>query len=284
MTEIPAPPAYRPSPAPPAYHPSPAAAPRPLPSAVTLLAAQVGYQFRLMLATPSALAISVGLPVILLIVGNARHSGNDPDIVAGYAVFGLTMTAWNTHGVRLVSARELGILRRWRAAPLPPWCYFAGRIIATALFATIAALLTLLAGVWFDGARLTAGAALAVLPVLILGSLAWAAASTAMSSVVPGTGNASPVFLLTYFPVVLISGALGPISGEPHWLSTLASYLPAEPVIDTIGRALRHQPVFDPHDLLVLAAWTVIGLVVASLRFRWEPYRPAQRRPARLIG
>ena len=27
-------------------------------------------------------------------------------------------------GVRLVAARELGILRRWRAAPLPRWCYF----------------------------------------------------------------------------------------------------------------------------------------------------------------
>jgi ABC-2 type transport system permease protein len=255
-----------------------------LPNTAKLLAAQVSYQFRLLLATPSALAISVGLPVILLIVGNARHVSDGPEIVGGYAVFGLTMTAWNTHGVRLVSARELGILRRWRAAPLPPWCYFAGRIIATSLFATLAALVTLLAGVWFDGVSLSAGAGASVLPVLILGALAWAAASTAMSSVVPGMGNASPVFLLTYFPVVLISGALGPISGEPHWLTTLAGYLPAEPVIDTVSRALRHVPVFSAHDLLVLAAWVVIGLVVASIRFRWEPNRPAQHRAARVSG
>jgi len=254
---------------------------RPLPNAATLLAAQVGYQFRLLLATPSALVIGVGLPVVLLVVGNARHAGGDVANVAGYAVFGLTMTAWNTHGVRLVAARELGILRRWRAAPLPPWCYFAGRIIATSLFATLAALVTLLAGVLFDGISLSAGATLSVLPVLILGSLAWAAASTVMSSVVPGTGAASPVFLLTYFPVVLVSGVLGPLSGEPHWLTTLASYLPAEPVIDTVGRALRHVPVFSAHDLLVLAAWVIVGLAVASARFRWEPYRPAQHRSAR---
>jgi ABC-2 type transport system permease protein len=254
---------------------------RPLPNPATLLAAQVGYQFRLLLATPSALVIGVGLPVVLLVVGNARHAGGDVANVAGYAVFGLTMTAWNTHGVRLVAARELGILRRWRAAPLPPWCYFAGRIIATSLFATLAALVTLLAGVLFDGISLSAGATLSVLPVLILGSLAWAAASTVMSSVVPGTGAASPVFLLTYFPVVLVSGVLGPLSGEPHWLTTLASYLPAEPVIDTVGRALRHVPVFSAHDLLVLAAWVIVGLAVASARFRWEPYRPAQHRSAR---
>ena len=254
---------------------------RPLPNPATLLAAQVGYQFRLLLATPSALVIGVGLPVVLLVVGNARHAGGDVANVAGYAVFGLTMTAWNTHGVRLVAARELGILRRWRAAPLPTWCYFAGRIIATSLFATLAALVTLLAGVLFDGTHLSAGATLSVLPVLILGSLAWAAASTVMSSVVPGTGAASPVFLLTYFPVVLVSGVLGPLSGEPHWLTTLASYLPAEPVIDTVGRALRHVPVFSAHDLLVLAAWVIVGLAVASARFRWEPYRPAQHRSAR---
>ena len=253
---------------------------RPLPNPVTLLAAQVGYQFRLLLATPSALVIGVGLPVVLLVVGNARHAGGDVANVAGYAVFGLTMTAWNTHGVRLVAARELGILRRWRAAPLPPWCYFAGRIIATSLFATLAALVTLLAGVLFDGVSLSAGATLSVLPVLVLGSLAWAAASTVMSSVVPGTGAASPAFLLTYFPVVLVSGVLGPLSGEPHWLTTLASYLPAEPVIDTVGRALRHVPVSSAHDLLVLTAWAIAGLAVASARFRWEPYRPAQHRPA----
>jgi ABC-2 type transport system permease protein len=258
-----------------------ARATRPLPSAATLLAAQVSYQFRLLLATPSALAIGVGLPVVLLIVGNARHGGDAVANVAGYAVLGLTMAAWNTHGVRLVAARELGILRRWRAAPLPPWCYFAGRVAATALFATLAALVTLLTGVLFDGVSLSAGAAVAVLPALVLGALAWAAASTAMSSVVPGVGAASPAFLLTYFPVVLISGVLGPISGEPHWLTTLAGYLPAEPVIDVVGRALGHGPAFSPHDLLVLAAWAVVGLAVASARFRWEPHRPAHGRPAR---
>ena len=249
-----------------------------LPSLATLLAAQVSYQFRLLLATPNALAIGVGFPVVLLIIGNARHSGSSAAGIAGYAVFGLTMTAWNIHGVRLVAAREPGILRRWRAAPLPRWCYFAGRIIATSLFSVMAALVTLLAGVLFDGARLGAGAVLSVLPALILGSLAWAAASTAMSSVVPGMGAASATFLLTYFPVVLISGALGPVS-EPHWLDTLATYLPAEPVIDSVGRAVRHVPVFSARDLLVLTAWVVIGLVVASARFRWEPYRPAGHRP-----
>ena len=132
----------------------------------------------------------------------------------------------------------------------------------------------------FAGITLSAGAALAALPALVAGALAWSAASTAMSSVVPNAGVASPAFLLTYFPVILVSGVLGPISGLPHWLATLASYLPAKPVIDTVGRALGHGSAFSLRDLLVLVAWAVGGLAVASARFRWEPV-PASAEPGR---
>ena len=61
------------------------------------------------------------------------------------------------------------------------------------MFATLAALVTLLAGVLFAGITLSAGAALAALPALVAGALAWSAASTAMSSVVPNAGAASPL-------------------------------------------------------------------------------------------
>jgi hypothetical protein len=33
--------------------------------------------------------------------------------------------------------------------------------------------------------------------------------------------------------------------------------------------------------MIVLAAWAVGGLLTAVFTFRWEPRRPAQRRPAR---
>jgi ABC-2 type transport system permease protein len=257
--------------------------PRRLPSLATLLAAQVRYQFRLLLATPGALVIGVGLPVILLVASHIRHGDTITAApqVAGYAVLGLTMIAWNTHGIRLIAAREQGILRRWRAAPLPPWCYFTGRIAAASLFATMAAAVTLLAATAFYGVPIDGGAAGGMVAVLLLGALAWAAASTAMSSVIPSMAAAQPSFVLIYFPVILISGGLGSVSSEPHWLATFASYLPAEPVRDAVSRAILHDSAFSARDLLVLAAWAAGCLCIAAARFRWEPYRPAQRRPAR---
>jgi MFS family permease len=69
-----------------------------------------------------------------------------------------------------------------------------------------------------------------------------AAAATALTGLIPAVQSAGPIFMITYFPVVIISGVLGPISGLPHWLVSLASYLPAQPLADTVTRSLQHVP------------------------------------------
>ena len=89
--------------------------------------------------------------------------------------------------------------------------------------------------------------------------------------------------MLTYFPVIIISGLFGSIS-EPRWLSTIASYLPAQPLAHAVAATLGHtagHALLPARDLVVLAVWTVAGLAGAVATFRWEPHRPAQRRPAR---
>lgn len=253
-----------------------------LPALGPLLLAQIRYQARLLIANGRAVMIGIGLPILLLI-SSASHSHVSASDVAGRAVFGLTLTAWNTYGVRTVAAREAGILKRWRATPLPRSCYFGARILATMLVAVIAGAATVAAAVALYGTHLSAVGALAIVVVFILGAAAWAAPATALTSAVSTVDAAAPVFMLFYFPVVIVSGVLGSIS-EPHWLHTLATYLPAEPLAHAATLALRHSsgmPLFHTRDLLVLAAWAVIGLAVAVATFHWEPHRPTQRRAAR---
>ncbi len=91
------------------------------------------------------------------------------------------------------------------------------------------------------------------------------------------------MLILIYFPVIIVSGVLFTIT-EPHWLSTLATYLPAQPLIDAVIRSVRHSPgapFLPARDMIVLACWAVGGLLAAVLLFRWEPHRPVQRRAAR---
>lgn len=262
---------------------APAAPPR-LPNVGLLLIGQIRYQLSLLLATPNALFIGIGLPVLLLILFHPQRGSFPAASVAGVAIFGLTVTAWNTHGIRLIQAREAGVLKRWRATPLPRWCYFLGRIATTALFSTAAGAVTIAVGVLFYHAHVTAAAAGAMVIAMILGALAWAAAATAMTGLIPTAESANPIFMLIYFPVVFISGALGAISVLPHWLTTLASYLPAQPMVGALTNSLRRTagaPFLPGRDVAVLLAWAVAGIVAAVVLFRWEPHRPAARRPTR---
>jgi ABC-2 type transport system permease protein len=253
-----------------------------MPGAGRLLATQISYQARL-LASGRAITIGVGLPVILLFASQGTHRHAGVAGIAGYAVFGLTLTAWNTYGVRLVAAREAGVLKRWRATPLPRWCYFLGRIVATVVVAVAAGAATVAAGVLLYGTHLTVSGALGALVAFVLGGFAWAATATALTAAIPTVEAAAPTLMLIYFPVIIISGIFGAIS-EPHWLATIASYLPAQPLVGAVASSLQHtagHPLLPARDLVVLAVWAVAGLAAAIATFRWEPHRPAQRRPAR---
>jgi ABC-2 type transport system permease protein len=223
----------------------------------------------------------------------SKGKGGTPN-VAGYAAFGLTLTAWASYGVRLVAARESGLLKRWRASPLPRWCYFAGAIAGTTLTAVIAGAIAVgvalaLWGSHFDAGpsiQFTGRSAAALLIVFTLAALAWASAVTAVTSLIPSVEAAFPTLTLIYFPLVIISGVLFSLN-EPHWLSTLVSYLPAQPMIDAATNSVHHGtrvPFIPGRDAAVLAAWAAGGLLVAILTFRWEPHRPrghAGTRPAR---
>jgi ABC-2 type transport system permease protein len=250
-----------------------------MPSIARMLAAQIAYQARL-LAGGRAIIIGVGLPVLLLVASHGQGGGTDAAGLAGYATFGLTLTAWNTYGVRLVAARESGVLKRWRATPLPRWCYFLGRILSTVVVAAIAGAATVIAGVLLFHSQVSVGGALDALVVFVLGSFAWAATATALTALIPTLEAAAPTCMVTYFPVIIISGVFGSISG-PSWLATIASYLPAQPLIHALTTALGTTPGLPARDLLVLAAWAIAGLAVAIATFRWEPHRPTQKRHAR---
>jgi hypothetical protein len=54
---------------------------------------------------------------------------------------------------------------------------------------------------------------------------------------IPNVEAVQFIMLVIYFPVVLVSGAFGSVSGEPHWLATVASYLPAQPLVNAVSHA-----------------------------------------------
>ena len=98
-----------------------------LPGLVPVIGGQLRYQLTLLLRTPRTLMAGLILPGALLALqlGRVQHIGQGAaaDLlaarVAGLVVLGAMSVAYLTHAASLVVAREDGILRRWRATPLP---------------------------------------------------------------------------------------------------------------------------------------------------------------------
>ena len=257
-----------------------------LPGLGPVISGQVRYQLTLMLRNPRAIMAGLILPGALLALqlGRVQHVGQGAAAsllaarVAGLVVLGAMSVAYLTHAASLVAAREDGVLRRWRATPLPAWGYFAGRIIATVLLADAAGLILVLVGVEMAGLHVTGTAIIGLLVAASLGALALAAAGTAITPLLTSAQGANPLLTLTYIPLIIFSGGFGGLSGLPHWLSTLMSYLPAQPMIDAVSRALGHSGQLPGRDLAVLAAWAFGCLLISVRFFRWDPHRPRHAR------
>ena len=93
-----------------------------------------------MRSTRSLLA-GVLLPVLVLLMRGtgAGGRGDQLALIGGLAALGVISSAFVTHANTLVIGRESGVLRRWRMTPLPPSCFFAGKIAATVAVADASA-------------------------------------------------------------------------------------------------------------------------------------------------
>lgn len=254
-----------------------------LPGLPRLLAGHLSYQARVLLRTPRAVVGGLVLPLLFLALKEGG-SRNEPRLVAGLAMFGVLSTAYMTHTSALVAARQAGVLKRWRTTPLPRWCFFAGRVGATVLIASLAGAVTVLAGAIFRDVHLRAASLLAVALALLIGATTWASVGTAASVLIPSVEAAWPLLAVTYLPVVVLSGGFGSVSGEPAWLHQLVRYLPAQPMLDSSWRALRGHVPFTSHDLAVELVWAAAGCSLpsggsAGFRDRQQDIAPLPARP-----
>jgi ABC-2 type transport system permease protein len=260
-----------------------------LPTPGNVLAAQLRYQLILLARNPRALVTGLVMPGLLLALelGRVQHLGSTAagmatlaPRVAGLFLFSVAAIALFTHANTLVIAREEGVLRRWRAAPLPPGAYFAAKIIASVLAADLAGVILLLVSVEMAGLHLTGHAVVAMLVIGTFGALALAAAGTALTALISTAQSAQPVLMLIYLPLMFLSGGFGPIESLPHWLTTAMTYLPTQPIVDAASQALLHSggTLMPLRDIAVLAGWLAGGLLLSLAFFRWDPHRPRHAR------
>jgi ABC-2 type transport system permease protein len=193
-------------------------------------------------------------------------------LLAGMLGYGAANTAFAGLALIVVARRELGILKRIRATPLPPPTYLV------AVLTSILVVFALQAASLFVLGRLLKSTpwphhVLSLVLALALGAGAFAGLGLAVTGFIRSLEGSSAVVNVLVLPMAFLSGSFGPTRHYPKALRVLGDVLPLKYLLDAVnGIYLHGQELWDkPTAVAVLAGWGVFGIVVAMRRFRWEP-------------
>jgi ABC-2 type transport system permease protein len=211
----------------------------------------------------AAIFIFVFPPLLFLLLGSVydgKISGHPARevLLAGMLGYGAANTAFAGLGVILVVRRESGLLKRVRSTPLPATTYLA---------ATLTSILLVFYGTHLPGQI----GSLAV--VLLFGAAAFAALGLAAAALIRSAEGSSAVLNTVLLPMAFLSGSFGPRRRYPEVLRAIGDVLPLRYFLDLVngiyldGRGPWHHGTAAG----VLAAWGVVGLMIAVWRFSWEP-------------
>ncbi|MFL6107619.1 MAG: ABC transporter permease [Marmoricola sp.] len=249
----------------------------PAPGAAPLLrqvAAQASMEARLMLRNGEQLLLAVVIPVIVLIGGTeaAKHVDLNLDelpidaLTPGVLALAVMSTAFTSLAIATGFERRYGVIKRLGASPLPRYGLLLGKVgallVVEVLQVVVISTVALLMG-WNPH---VAGALPAAL-TLLLGTAAFASlgllvAGTLRAEATLAAANLIYLLLMAGGGVVLPAHAYG---GAQHALT----WLPSGALGEAMRTALIHGDLAGT-DLLVLAAWALVGTAITARTFKWE--------------
>ena len=189
-------------------------------------------------------------------------------LLATYGTFGIMGASLFGTASGLASDRGLGWLEVKRASPMPPFAYFAAKVITAMIFSATIVLALFALGYAFGGVRMSGGEFFTLLGTLVAGSLPFSAMGLALGYFT-GPNSAPSTINLIYLPMSFCSGLWLPIMFLPKVVQTIALAMPpyhlAQLALGMVG-AGAHTSNIAHWELL--GAFTMICLGVARIGFQ----------------
>jgi ABC-2 type transport system permease protein len=248
---------------------------------MTLFRHELRSQLRLYYRSRELAFFTFALPLIMLfllgsVYGNDRikAEGNihaSDYLLAGMLGYGAIATGFAGLSIILVIRRESGILKRVRGTPLPPWVYIIAVLGTTLIAYALEAVCMVTIGRLAFGTHTHNLVSLAL--ALLLSAAAFTALGLALTAVIKSAEGSSAIVNAIYLPASFISGVFFSPHSFPEFLKAIADALPLVYAIRLVRDvALHGNHIWErPGDVGVIAAWGLVGAVVATRRFRWEP-------------
>jgi ABC-2 type transport system permease protein len=254
---------------------------------LVLAARESGNVLRSFWRNRSGAFFTILLPVMFLVFfgainrdGTVQLTPHGPQV--GYTTFiapgmlGMAIMAGTFVSlvITLTITRDNGQPKRLRGTPLPLWAFFTGQTVSRLVLVAIEAVLVLGLGRLLFHVSLppSATAWAAFVLIALLGAATFTAVGVAYTRLVANADSAPALANAAYLPLLFLSGAWFPISGLPHWLSSLANAFPLAALLDGMRQALifGHGIGAIWPDARKLLIWLVVGLLVSLRTFRWE--------------
>ena len=181
----------------------------------------------------------------------------------------MVMWANLTVGATVIAWRELGILKRLATTPLRPLTLILTQIAARLAFSCAQVAILLLIARFVFGVRV-AGSYWALGLLVVVATLAILAFGFVIGAFVPKSESAQAVSTLIAFPMMFLGGSYFDTSAAPDFLCPVIQAMP----LTHINEALRQIMLFGAgvadvqRQLLILLAWLVVSLLVATRTFR----------------
>ncbi|WP_216895169.1 ABC transporter permease [Nocardia alni] len=210
-------------------------------------------------------------------------------IMTGFLAFTLFFTVYNLVNA-ITSRRDALIYKRLRTTSLPDSAIFTGEGLSAAIPTVAVALVVMLAGIVGMHDDLPRNVPLLVIAML-LGLVMFFSLATGFAGILPSAETS--MWIVTPIMVVFIytSGIFADVKHLPGPLSTIAEFLPMEPLVQLIRTAYlnrdyvsgstadggMHLLAAAAGPIGIMIAWTVVGITLARRLFRWDPRRPETR-------
>jgi len=248
---------------------------------------QVQWENRSFWRNPAAAFFTFLLPLLFLVLFNALFGDSELEIdgrqldgstfyVPGIAALSVVSACYTNVGMMVTIARDLGVLKRMRGTPLPPWAYIFGRLGQALLVSVLMVVIVTVVGAVAYGTQVPESTLPGFLVTLLVGSLSFCALGLALTAVIPNADAAPAVTNATILPLLFVSNVFVPLQDPPEWLAIVGDIFPVKHFAAALQTAFHPDTTgagFEWGHLAVIAAWGVAGTLLAVRFFSWEPRR-----------
>jgi ABC-2 type transport system permease protein len=245
------------------------------------------HQFRSDLArfwrNPQSRYFTVLLPIVFLVIfeeifkGTTIVDGQRITIttfyVPGIMTLGIISASFVNLTQAVVAQRESGELKRLRGTPLPTGFVIGSRAAVGVVVAIVMSALLLVIGRVAYNVPIPSSTLPGLVIAVVVGAASFACIAFAVSTRIGTAEAAAPATNLVVLPLYFISGVFVPEGQIPKFLHDIATVFP----IEHLAHAVR-EPFIQTHgagisttDLLVVAAWGSVALLIAARTLQFSP-------------